>query len=380
MPVTNQFERDVVNQAQLKHPGRVDLIVLQNTADAGDGSPGIQRCFRNYLHQGGMENDIDLLAHGIIGTSVNISNVELQQLSNIGAAVISSNEWLQIANIGTADISANEWSQLANIGAVTGIDATQWGYVGEMDQDVSQSQNPSFTGLTLTGNLTIAGNSIIGTGVNITNAELQQVATIGAVTINVTQWGYLGSSNQAIATTDTPSFAGLALTGNLTIAGNSITGTSVNINNAEMQQLSNIGANTISSAQWGYITLMNQSVRNNATVSFGAINCNGTLAMGANVITTSSTVDGVDVGSHTHTGAGNNGPVILHSSTSGRTTDSHHAQSHTLQSHTGDLIYTQLDSIVDTSGTGSSTKISRANHVHTAGVGSTQVRDRKSVV
>jgi len=298
MPVTNQFERDVVNQAQLKHPGRVDMIVLQNTSDAGDGSPGIQRCFRNYLHQGGMENDIDLLAHGIIGTSVNISNVELQQLSNIGAAVISSNEWLQIANIGTADISANEWSQIANIGAVT---------------------------------------------------------------INVTQWGYLGASNQPIATTDTPSFTGLALTANLTIAGNSITGTSVNINNAEMQQLSNIGAATINGTQWGYVGALNQGLTQTSNVNFGtitsggSITAGGTLAMGSNVITTSSTVDGVDVSTHNHSGAGTNGSTIPFTSV------------------TGDVIYAQVNAIVDISGTGNAAFISSADHVHTSSDGSTKV-------
>lgn len=47
--------------------------------------------------------------------------------------------------------------------------------------------------------------------------------------------------------------------------------------------------------------------------------------------------------------------------------------SHTLQSHTGDLIYTQLDSIVDTAGAGANNLLSRADHVHTAGDGSSKI-------
>jgi len=74
-------------------------------------------------------------------------------------------------------------------------------------------------------------------------------------------------------TTDsaTATLAGLALTGNLTLAANSITGTSVDINNAEMQQLSLIGATTISAAQWGYLGAMNQGVGTGNTVEFAVI-------------------------------------------------------------------------------------------------------------
>ena len=59
MGVTNEFERDVNDTSFLRRPGRVDLRILQNTADAGDGHPGLQRAFRNYLHEGGMEKDLE---------------------------------------------------------------------------------------------------------------------------------------------------------------------------------------------------------------------------------------------------------------------------------------------------------------------------------
>ncbi len=53
-------------------------------------------------------------------------------------------------------------------------------------------------------------------------------------------------------------------------------------------------------------------------------------------------------------------------------TDNHHAQVHALNSanHTGDLAYTQLDSLVATSGAGTSTTISRADHAHSGSDGS----------
>jgi len=119
MVQTNEYERDLNDTSFLKHPGRIDLRVFQNTPDAGDGHPGVQRCFRNYLHEGGMEKDINLVGCGIVGTSVNINNAELQQLSNIGSAV---------------------------------IDSTHWGYVANM-QSVATASSPVFIGLTLSADL-----------------------------------------------------------------------------------------------------------------------------------------------------------------------------------------------------------------------------------
>ena len=49
MGTTNEFERDLEDQAGLKRPGRIDLRVFQNTPDAGDGHPGLQRCLRNWF-------------------------------------------------------------------------------------------------------------------------------------------------------------------------------------------------------------------------------------------------------------------------------------------------------------------------------------------
>jgi len=88
--------------------------------------------------------------------------------------------------------------------------------------------------------------------------------------------------NQDLTSDASPSFGGLGLTGNLTLAANSITGTSVDINNAEMQQLSNITANTISNAQWGYLGAMNQGVTTTSTPTFGALTLGTSLTFGAN--------------------------------------------------------------------------------------------------
>jgi len=78
-----------------------------------------------------------------------------------------------------------------------------------INQSVTSSATPSFAGVSLTGNLAIAANSITGSSVDINNAELQQVSNIGSATISSTQWGYLGNSDQNVRTSDAPTFDGI---------------------------------------------------------------------------------------------------------------------------------------------------------------------------
>ena len=182
MTVTNEFERDLINQAQLKHPGRIDMIVFQNIPDVGDGSPGIQRCFRNYLHEGGMEKDLQLIGFGIKGTSVDINNTELQQLSNIGGATISG---------------------------------PQWAYVGALNQDLTTTSNVAFGQITMSGNIIMGSDDITFTagglvdGVDVSTFKSDydtHKASTGA------DHTYI---NQDLKTSSSPVFVGLTLSADL---------------------------------------------------------------------------------------------------------------------------------------------------------------------
>ena len=112
-----------------------------------------------------------------------------------------------------------EINQLENINLKT-ISNVQWGYLGELDQSLKTTANVSHNKITLT-----AGNVVVGT-VQLTDDEWKQLANIGVITISVAQWGYLGALDQALATTNSPTFAGLTLNGildmkeNLLILGN----------------------------------------------------------------------------------------------------------------------------------------------------------------
>lgn len=100
--------------------------------------------------------------------------------------------------------------------------------VGNVTGDVVGDVVGDVTG-DLTGTASFADNAGRIAGQAITNAEAVQVANINSVTISNTQWGYLGASNQGVATTDSVTFAGVSapLTGNVTgnVTGD-LTGTS----------------------------------------------------------------------------------------------------------------------------------------------------------
>ena len=90
-----------------------------------------------------------------------------------------------------------------------------------MDQDVETTDSPTFAGLTINGNIGVTG-TVDGTDIaalktdvdgfpdalkNLATAEINQLENIGATTISATQWGYLGASDQGTATTDAVTFA-----------------------------------------------------------------------------------------------------------------------------------------------------------------------------
>jgi hypothetical protein len=107
-------------------------------------------------------------------------------------------------------LSTAEFEQLCNIEGNT-ISDTEWGYVANM-QDVATTATPSFASLTSTGdiattsgNITItAGNLTIG-GNALTSAQVGHLENLDQ-TITTDQWGYLGASDQGIATTNDVTF------------------------------------------------------------------------------------------------------------------------------------------------------------------------------
>ena len=149
--------------------------------------------FDGILSAGG---NLALAANSITGTSVDINNAELQQLSAIAATTISGTQWGYLGATGAgggqflAAITTGESTQLEAIGAVT-INVTQWGYLGASDQGFATSLSPSYANLSLgTGELT-AGS--------INRASGTMTLEIGGVTVgSISTSGFTVTANSDV--------------------------------------------------------------------------------------------------------------------------------------------------------------------------------------
>jgi len=181
---------------------------------------------------------------------------------------------------GATDVSSEissledaEVQQLQNIGATT-ISATQWGYLGAMSAQPAES----LSDLSLDSELT-----------NLTTAEIQQLENIGTTTISAAQWGYLG----AMTGQPVEDLSDLSLDSELT-----------NLTTAEIQQLQNIDTTTISTTQWGYLGSLDQSLATSQTPSFAGLTSTSDIKLTVDKGIYANTSDGSDSGTTTIGGGG----------------------------------------------------------------------------
>jgi hypothetical protein len=240
--------------------------------------------------------------------------------------------------IGLSALTSGEVDQLENIGATT-ISATQWGFLGAMDQDVNVGGNVAFhsaiidsTGteaflvrkdsdggdvlvvdttnsvVAVSGDITVSGTvdgidiatqdakletlyTTIGLS-ELTSGEVDQLENIGGTTISSSTWGYLGGVDQSLNNGANATFGILTVTG--TVDGIDIATQDVKLEtlyttiglsaltSGEVDQLENIGTTTISPSTWGYLGGVDQNVHSGANSTF-------------NDITVLGTVDGIDI-------------------------------------------------------------------------------------
>jgi hypothetical protein len=127
----------------------------------------------------------------------------------------------------------------------------------------------------------------------LSSAELDQLQNIDSVTINNTQWGYLGGAGAT----------GGAILQDATV--NDVLGTlglSTNLPNltdSEVSQLENIDSVTIDNAQWGYVGGMDQGVASDDDVMFGDLVLDGTFRGNPSELTINSGTITVDRTYHT---------------------------------------------------------------------------------
>jgi hypothetical protein len=217
--------------------------------------------------------EINLLS-GLSGTLV--TEAGTQTLTN---KTIAASQVTEISNL-----TAAEGEQLENIGTTT-ISAAQWGYLGGLtatDTELNQLDDVTVGGtsagdiVTIDGSQTLSNKTIAASQVteisNLTTAEGAQLENIGTTTISSTQWGYLGASDQGIATSDDVEF------NTLTLNGTAITATATELNYTDgvssniQTQLNNLSGTDIA------ITLTGDATGSGTITNLGDVSFATTLA------------------------------------------------------------------------------------------------------
>jgi hypothetical protein len=206
--------------------------------------------------------------------------------------------------IGT-DVQAYD-AQLADVAGLTPTDGNF--IVGDGTNFVAESGSTARTSLGLAiGSDVQAYDSDLTTFADnpLTSAELGQLQNINTSTISAAQWGYLGATNQGLATTDDVTFNSLTVSGGISadsIAWTGITSvptpvTAISnsaLTSAEIGELENIDATTISGTQWGYLGALDQGLTSSSNVTFNQIT--GSLQTAAQTnITSVGTLTGLNV-------------------------------------------------------------------------------------
>lgn len=204
-------------------------------------------------------------ARGSFGYRPEYSKVQIESLENVELSSLADDEVLKW------DASKEKWVNGSSGGG--GVNVTTDGLTNtgrlvrvtganKIDETgVSTDASDNITGV---NDLDVGGNfTVTGTMGGITAAERTQLANIDTTTISATQWGYVGGLNQALATTDSPTFAALTVVGDMG-----------GITAAERTQLANINATTISTTQWGYVGAQDQGTATTDTPTFTGLSAN----------------------------------------------------------------------------------------------------------
>lgn len=106
---------------------------------------------------------------------------------------------------GAGPLTAHQLVQLGNISDTTTISTPQWDFLGLMDQGVATTDAVTFTSVNGATNLSDISN--------LTSAEITQLTNIDSAVISTVNWSFVASLDQALGTTDSPTFAGITIDG-----------------------------------------------------------------------------------------------------------------------------------------------------------------------
>lgn len=130
----------------------------------------------NFSNKCKFNNDIDFNSQTITNINATSGSISGCDLTVGSGKTLDISDGTFVTSTGLENITSDEITQLQNIGTNT-VSSTQWGYIGALDQTLTTSASPSFTGLTLSssdltltnGNIMLIDNKYIkiGTGYDL---------------------------------------------------------------------------------------------------------------------------------------------------------------------------------------------------------------------
>lgn len=135
-------------------------------------------------------------------------------------------------------------SELSEIATVKGL--TKAGISGSLSATAIAGLGASI--ISSSAQVSLSGKTVAASQVteisNLTAAEGAQLENIDSVTISNTQWGYLGGQDQSVASSDSPTFNNLRVSGDLTVEGSRTELQVANLNVEDQYILLNSGSNS----------------------------------------------------------------------------------------------------------------------------------------
>ena len=199
-----------------------------------------------------LNNDAGFLASAGSGIVSGSSQISFTGITNVPAGLVSSSAQT-IANLPS--------------GTVSGSSQVDYTAISNVPSGLVSGSSQITLGGDLSGTANSATVTKVQ-GVALTSGEATQLANIGSVTISATQWGYLGAMDQNVRTTDTVEFAGLTINGTVAF-NNAASAESFNfdpdlsvttIATASVSQNLTVGGDLIVNGDLTYLNTTNTSV------------------------------------------------------------------------------------------------------------------------
>ncbi len=220
-----------------------------------------------------------------------------------GRDIVSDGNALDtLTGFGFSALNLAEFTQLKNMGTLL-LPPSQWLYLSNFDQDVNSSADVTFANINISGNINTRDLSADGLILD-SLVGVPQLQNIGSTTITPAQWSYLGNLDQALNSGADVKFNDINVSGTVDTVDVVSQGEDINnlhttlgwgdLSESDVDQLKNIGTETLDNVHWGYLSNFTQALHSGADPSF--VNVNATTISSAGFSDDSVSLENLSTG------------------------------------------------------------------------------------